>query len=64
MWQGTWDGSVGRVSAFSSGHDSRILGLSPTSGSVLSEGSGSPSASALPSDPVLTCALSLFLPLK
>ena len=35
-------GSVGWASAFSSGHDLRVLGWSPISGSLLNEGSPSP----------------------
>ena len=38
-------GSVGEVSALSSGHDPEVLGLSPTSGSLLSGECDSPSAS-------------------
>ena len=36
-------GSVSYISAFSSGHDPRVLGLSPILGSLLSEESVSPS---------------------
>ena len=51
-------GSEGKVSAFSSGHDLRVLGSSPASGSLLSGESASPSA---PDPPHLVHALSLFL---
>ena len=37
-------GSVSEASAFGSGHDSRVLGSSPASGSQLSEEPASPSA--------------------
>ena len=50
--------SVGEASAFPSGHDPGGLGSSPaSSGSLLSDGSASPSLSAAPS----ACALSLSL---
>ena len=45
------------MSAFGSGHDLRVLGSSPTSGSLLSRESASPSASA----PSPSHALALFL---
>ena len=38
-------GSVSEASAFSSGHDLKVLGLSPTSGSLLSRKAASPSLS-------------------
>ena len=41
-------GSVGEVSAFSSGHDPRVLGSRPALGSLLSRESASPSPSAIP----------------
>ena len=41
---GRLGGSVGLVSAFGSGHDLRVLGSSPTLGSLLSRESASPSA--------------------
>jgi len=41
--RGRLGGSVGLASAFSSGHDRRVPGSSPTSGSLLSGGSASPS---------------------
>ena len=50
-------GSVSWVSAFSSGHDPRVLGWSPKSGSLLSRESASPSPSACRS-PCL-CSLSV-----
>ena len=40
--------SVGEVSAFSSGHDLRVLGLSPMSGSLLSEDLSEDPASSAP----------------
>ena len=48
-------GSVGEVSAFGSDHDLRVLGSRPTSGSLLSGESASPSSSAAPP----TCVLAL-----
>ena len=42
-------GSVSLVSAFSSGHDPRVLGSSHTSGSLLGGEPASPSESACPS---------------
>ena len=42
--RGHLGGSVSEASAFSSGHDLRVLGLSPSSGSLLSGESASPSA--------------------
>ena len=48
---------VAQLGAFGSGHDPRVLGWSPMSGSLLREESASPSSSALPS----VCALSLAL---
>ena len=53
--RGYLGGSVGEVSAFSSGHDLRVLGWSLMFGSLLREESASPSTSATP--PV--CALLL-----
>ena len=44
--QGHLHGSVCEASAFGSGHDPRVLGSSPTSGSLLSGGPASPSPSA------------------
>ena len=41
-------GSVGEASVFGSGHDLRVLGLSPALGSLFSAQSVSPSPSALP----------------
>jgi len=49
--------SVGEVSAFSSGHDPRVLGPSPALGSLLSGEPASPS----PSAPPPACALSWSL---
>ena len=48
-------GSIGEASAFGSGHDPRVLGSSPTSGSLLSR----ESASLSPCAPPPACALSL-----
>ena len=57
---GRLGGSVGQASAFGSGHDPGVLGLSPELGSLLSGDSASPSASALPLLMCAhTCALSL-----
>ena len=56
----TWGylgGSVSEASAFGSGHDLRVLGWSPVSGSLLSGESASPS----PSDPPPAHACSLAL---
>ena len=51
------DGSVGEAFAFGSGHDLRVLGLSPASGSLLSGESAFPSPSACHSPRF--CSLSL-----
>ena len=51
---GHLDGSVSSASAFGSGHDPGVLGLSPVSSSLLSE----ESASTSPSGPC-SCSLSL-----
>jgi len=53
--QGCLRGSVGSASAFGSGHDPRVLGSSPTSGSLLRGEPASPSACRSP----WLCALSL-----
>ena len=55
--QGHLDGSVSEASAFSSGHDLRVLGSSPVSAFLLSRVSASPSPSAAP----LACAPSFSL---
>ena len=57
-------GSVSEVSAFGSGHDPGVLGLSPASGSLLSAESASPSASAIPLIYALWLALSFSLSLS
>ena len=51
-------GAVGEASAFDSGHDLGVLGLSPASGSLLSGVTPSP-LSAPPFAHVCACALSL-----
>ena len=56
--RGHLGGSVCSVSAFGSAHDPGILGSSPTSGSLLSGQSASPSASAIPRACAVSCALS------
>ena len=56
---GRLGGSVSQASAFSSGHDPRVLGLSPASGSFLGRESASPSAYRSP----CLCFLSLSLSL-
>ena len=56
LWWGRLGCLVGEVSAFGSGHDPRVLGWSPTSGSLLSRQSASPSA-----PPLLLLSLSLTL---
>ena len=60
-FKGRLGGSVGETPAFSSGHDLRVLGWSPPSGSLLSGESAFPSSLPLP----FACvhALSLFLSL-
>ena len=57
--QGPLWGSVGDMSAFSADHDLRILGSSPASGSLLSNGSASPSPCSPPARG-LTLLLSLM----
>ena len=56
--QGCLCGSVSWVSAFGSGHDLRVLGLSPTSGSLLSRGVCCSLSSSLLLSPD-SCCLSL-----
>jgi len=56
MWR--LGGSVSYASAFGSDHDPRILGLSRSSGSLLSEESASPSLSVCSYHPQPTGALS------
>ena len=53
-------GLISYVSAFSSGHDPRVLGLSDTLGSLLSGEPASPSPSATPP----ACALSFSVCVK
>ena len=52
-------GSVSEASTLCSGHDPGVLGLSPASGSLLSEASASPSPSASAPSPAPALALSL-----
>ena len=59
---GLLGGSVGEASAFGSGHDLRVLGWNPESGSLLSGEPASPSPSAAPCPSL--CSLSLSLPLS
>ena len=58
--KGVPSGSIGEASAFGSGCDPGVLGLSPESGSLLSRESASPSVSASPAAP----ALSFYFTLK
>ena len=57
---GRLGGSVGEASAFGSGRDPRVLGSSPTSGSLLSGASASPSASASPPAYTLSVSNKIF----
>ena len=57
-FQGHLGGSVCEVSIFGLGHDLRVPGLSPTSGSLLSRESASPSPSVPPPAHSLTLSLS------
>ena len=63
VFWGSLSGSVGEASALGLGHDPRVLGWSPTSGSLLSGGGGgqgsvSPSLSTSPPAHVLSLSLS------
>ena len=55
--EGHLSGSVSKVFTFGSGHDPRVLGLSPMSNSLLNEESASPS----PFAPSPACTFSLSL---
>ena len=63
VWEGVPGWLSGQVSAFGSGHDLQVLGSSPTSGSLLSGKSASPSPSSFCSFS-LTLSPSLFLSLS
>ena len=60
MLKGRLGDSVGWVSAFGLGHNPRVLGLSPASGSLLSRKPASPSPTPPACVPALTAILSLI----